>query len=105
MVIRTWGATTGTDKEKAYLDLVNKIVLPYFNSMSGYKGSYFLRSEEGGKVEFKVLTFWESMATAKALAGADPTKAFVPLQIAETLDGYDTTVNFFDVVIKDGITG
>jgi heme-degrading monooxygenase HmoA len=101
MVVRTWTAHTTPDRESAYLDKVREVVLPHLRTVSGYLGSHFLRRSADSELEILVLTYWESMEAVRALAGEEPTKAYMPPEIAATLERYDHEAVHYDVMIDD----
>ena len=103
MIVRTWTAHTTPDRESAYLDEVRKVVLPHLRTVSGYLGSHFLRRSANGKLEILVLTYWESMEAVRLLAGEEPTRAYMPPEIAATLERYDHEAVHYDVVIHDSV--
>jgi heme-degrading monooxygenase HmoA len=102
MIVRTWSATTSLAREAQYIRTVKGVVLPRFEKADGYLASSFLRREVPGGIRYLVLTYWESMAAVRKLAGDDPTRAYVPAEIAATLDDYDRTADHHEVVIQHG---
>jgi heme-degrading monooxygenase HmoA len=46
--------------------------------MQGYRGSYLLRRDLGGEVEFIIMMVWDSMGDVRAVAGPDFETAVVP---------------------------
>jgi hypothetical protein len=76
------------------------MVLPHFENAAGYLGSKFLRRFVDDEVEILVLTFWESMETARGLAGDDKAQVYVPPEIAATLDRFDQEVALYEVLIE-----
>lgn len=101
MIVRTWTAHTAPDRVSAYQDKVREVVLPHLRAVSGYLGSHFLRRDVNGQVEILVLTYWDSMEAIQSLAGDDPTRAYVPPEIAATLARYDDVAVHYDVMIDD----
>ncbi len=99
MVLRTWTATTKGDREEQYLRTVREQVLPHLANVPGYLGAFFSRRPVGDDWEYLVISCWESMDAVRALAGADPDRAYVPPEIQATLDRWDASVDNLDVVI------
>ena len=56
-----------------------------------------LRREEHGRVEFLVMTFWDSMAAIRGFAGADPERAVVEPEARAVLAEYDNFVRHYEV--------
>jgi hypothetical protein len=86
MIVPSWsGHTTATGGERSVAYFRN-ILLPKLQSLDGHRGA-MLRTRgarEGEEVEVTVLTFWDSMASIRRFAGADPATAVVDPE-AETL--------------------
>ena len=101
MIVRTWTAHTTPDRELAYLEQVREVVLPHLREIPGYLGSRFLRRHTKGEVEFLVLTYWESMAAVEALSGGDSSQAYLPPEIAATLERFDHEALQFEVLLDD----
>jgi heme-degrading monooxygenase HmoA len=103
MIIRTWRAKTTEQKEPEYIQLVKRIVLPYFKECKGYKGCKFSRNTErdGGQIEILVMTFWTDMAAVEAFSGDPGAHAYLPEEIAQTLNSYDVTSEHFEVFIEE----
>ena len=102
MIARTWSARVTPDNEAAYLRTVRDVVLPELRAAAGYEGAHFLRRAEEGTVHILVVTYWTSMAAAEALGGgADPSKAYVPPEIAALLSSFDGVVEHFEVAVDD----
>ena len=103
MIIRTWKAITTERNEPEYSRLVKSIVLPYFKTCEGYQGCKFGRRliEENGHVEILVMTFWESMAAVQAFSGDPGAHAYLPEEIAKTLESYDSTSEHFETFIEE----
>ncbi|TDF35122.1 hypothetical protein EYS14_22360 [Alteromonadaceae bacterium M269] len=102
MIIRTWKAITTEVKEPEYKALVESIVLPYFKTCMGYQGCKFGRRNQDseGKVEILVMTFWESMEAVTAFSGDPGAHAYLPEEIAKTLESYDSTSEHFETFIE-----
>jgi hypothetical protein len=100
VVVRTWKAYTSAARLPAYEATVRKIVLPHFANVPGCLGSKFLHRCIDDEVEILVLTFWESMETARGLAGDDKAQVYVPPEIAATLDRYDQEVALYEVLVE-----
>jgi len=78
MIARIWRGVAATDANAdAYHRHVTSRVLPELPSIAGYRGAKVLRRKDGARVEFLVVTFWESMDAIRKFAGAHPEKAVV----------------------------
>lgn len=101
MIARTWTAQVSPRNESAYLDTVRAVVLPSLRAMKGYRGARFLRQLRDGSVDILVITFWESMEAVVSLTGGEPSRAYVPPEIAATLERFDSSASHYDVTIGD----
>lgn len=101
MVIRSWTAFTSPEREAAYVANVRGVVLPHLRNTPGYVGSKFLSRPVGSELEIVVLTYWESMDAARALSGGEENEAYMPEEIAATLDRYDHDVALYEVIVDD----
>ena len=102
MIVRTWKALTTSELEPEYLEQVRTVVMPYMHGFSGYRGAQFTRRSLGGQVEILVMTYWESMDAVRAFAGSEESHAYMPPEIAATLDSYDATSDHYEVLFEDG---
>jgi len=103
MIIRVWHAATTPTKERHYLDIVRRVVLPHFETMEGYRGAFFTVRTDGDLRRYTVLTYWTSMADVDRLTDGDVDHAFVPDEIRRTLEQADETVEHSEVVIAHAI--
>jgi len=102
MIVRTWRALTTSELEPEYLEQVRAVVMPHMHSFAGYRGAQFAKRSLDGRVEILVMTYWESMDAVRAFAGSDEAHAYMPREIAATLDSYDATSDHYEVVLEDG---
>lgn len=102
MFVRVWRARTSTDQEASYLAAVRETVLPHLRRSPGYRRSTFLRRPlDDGSVEILVLTHWESSDAAAALSGDEGGDAWLPDEIARTLDDHDEHVLVYEAMLED----
>jgi heme-degrading monooxygenase HmoA len=94
---------TTEDKEPEYRRLVKTIVLPYFNQCDGYRGCKFARSTSthDDQIEILVMTLWRDMKAVEAFSGDPGAHAYLPDDIARTLESYDSTSEHFEVFIEE----
>jgi heme-degrading monooxygenase HmoA len=76
VIARIWRGEVPTEKADAYFQLMHDVALPDYQATPGNIGAYALRREPGsggdGVTEVVMLSFWESLDTIEAFAGADP---------------------------------
>jgi heme-degrading monooxygenase HmoA len=98
MIIREWRGTAAQSNADAYPKHFCDNVLPELRLVPGFVGAQLSRRELVGKIEFLVLTKWESLDAIRAFAGADVEKAVVEPNAVAALVGFDTTVRHYQVL-------
>jgi heme-degrading monooxygenase HmoA len=72
VIARMWRGWTAADREDEYVDYLNRTGVPDLRATAGNRGVYVLhRPVEDGRVEFVVLSLWESRDAIAAFAGED----------------------------------
>ena len=99
MIVRTWRGETTASHADHYLQHFNENVLPQLKEIAGYRGAYVLRREPGDRVEFLVMTMWESMAAIRKFAGDKPDQAVVEPEARAVLADFDLTVKHYELVV------
>ena len=72
-------------------------VLPALKAIEGHREARVLRREDRGRVEFLVMTFWDSMEAVRRFAGDDPERAVVEPEARAVLAEYDDFVRHYEV--------
>ena len=100
MIARMWrGETTRENADPYYRHLTGN-VMPSINKIRGHRGSYVLRRELGARMEFVVITLWESMQAVREFAGDNPDLAVVEPPAKAVLADFDEFVRHY-TVLKD----
>jgi heme-degrading monooxygenase HmoA len=98
MIARLWrGVAQGRPNAAAYLRHLEAHVLPALAALEGHRGARVLRREEGGRVEFLVMTLWDSMEAIRRFAGADAERAVVEPEARAVLAQFDDFVRHYEV--------
>lgn len=98
MIARLWRGVAQTPANAdSYLRHLNR-VLPALDAIEGHRGARVLRRDEGGRAEFLVITFWESMDAVRAFAGEDPDRAVVEPEARAVLAEFDDRVRHYEVL-------
>jgi heme-degrading monooxygenase HmoA len=98
MIARLWkGVAPDKPNADAYLRHLGAKVLPALATIDGYRDLRVLRREDRGRVEFLVMTFWDSMAAIRRFAGADPERSVVEPEARAVLAEYDDFVRHYEV--------
>ncbi|HEY0681933.1 MAG TPA: antibiotic biosynthesis monooxygenase [Steroidobacter sp.] len=98
MIIREWRGRALRDKAGEYPTHFRKTVVPELRKVPGFLGATLSRREEGDRIEFLVLSGWESMEAIRAFAGDNLDKAVVEPGAVAALSDYDQTVRHYEVV-------
>jgi len=100
MIARMWrGETTWENADPYYRHLTGN-VMPSLNKIPGHHGAYVLRRDLGARVEFVVITLWESMQALREFAGNNPDLAVVEPPARAVLADFDEFVRHY-TVLKD----
>ena len=102
MIIREWRGRAVHQRADAYPKHFRERVLPELRKIPGFIGAHLCERQLGlsDKVEFLVLTRWESMDAIRSFAGAAVDKAVVEPAAVAALTDFDDTVRHY-VVIED----
>jgi heme-degrading monooxygenase HmoA len=96
-IARLWRGRATREKADAYHRHVTGTVFPALARLSGYRGGQVLRREIDGRVEFLVVTLWESLDAVRAFAGPDPERAVVEPAARAALVEYDEFVQHYRI--------
>ena len=98
MIARIWRGYTKPEHADSYESLLKPEVLPGISRVAGYRGTYFVRRENGDEVEFITIMLWESLAAIKAFAGSDYEVAVVPEERRCFLSRWDERSAHYEVI-------
>jgi heme-degrading monooxygenase HmoA len=98
MIIRAWCGRASRARSDAYPKHFRTVVVPELCTVPGFLGAHLCRRAEGDKVEFLVLTRWQSMAAVRAFAGPTVDKAVVEPGAVAALEDFDSTVRHYEVL-------
>jgi heme-degrading monooxygenase HmoA len=98
MIIREWRGTAAQSNAEAYPTHFHDNVVPELRLVPGFAGAQLSRRERDDKIEFLVLTRWQSLDAIRAFAGADIEKAVVEPDAVSALVEFDTTVRHYHVL-------
>lgn len=103
MIARTWRGAVRAKDDDAYLEYLHETGFPEYGATPGNLGVLALRRRVGDKVEFLLLTLWESEQAIEQFAGKDITKAvFYPeddrflVERGERVDHYEVVFRSTD---------
>ena len=75
MIARMWHGMTPAEKADEYLAFLQRRALPDYRGTPGNVAACILRRLEGEVAHFTTLTYWDSLESIKAFAGADISRA------------------------------
>ena len=103
MIARVWHGYCKPDHADAYEAMLKPELLPGVSKVKGYKGSYLLRRDMDGEVEFITIMLWESIDAIRAVAGNDYETAVIPEERRKHLARYDAKAVHYEVAAVHGI--
>lgn len=98
MIIREWRGRTHRSRAGEYPAHFRNIVVPELRNVPGFVAATLSKREEGERIEFVVLTRWQSLEAIRAFAGADLEHAVVEPGAVAALTDYDRTVRHYEIV-------
>jgi heme-degrading monooxygenase HmoA len=98
MIVREWRGRAEPSRPDAYPAHFRGHVVPDLKRLAGFHGATLMRRTLGDKIEFVVLTRWESMEAVRAFAGADPSRAVVEPGGVAALVEFDSTARHYEII-------
>ena len=100
MIARMWRGSAIPEKAEDYVKHLQNSVLPELRQIDGFRGVTLMRQDSAERVEFIVMTLWESMDAIRKFAGEHAEAAVVAPAAQPLFREYDSTVRHFDVVLN-----
>ena len=75
MIARIWRGWTRRDDADAYVDYLRETGIAAYRETPGNAGAHILRRDDGNRVEFVTLSFWQSRDAIAAFAGDEIDRA------------------------------
>ena len=98
MVIREWRGRAALERSAAYPKHFREQVVPELRRVAGFRGAALCRRALADRIEFLVLTRWESMDAVRAFAGQTAERAVVEPGAAVALVDFDDTVRHYELI-------
>jgi heme-degrading monooxygenase HmoA len=98
MIIREWRGRASLSRADEYPRHFREKVVPELRHVPGFAGAGLSRRQLGDRLEFLVLTRWQSMDAVRAFAGDDVETAVVEPGAVAALIEFDTSVHHYEVV-------
>jgi heme-degrading monooxygenase HmoA len=102
VIARLWRGRAMPELADIYFHHVTERVFPSLESIPGHRGAWLLRRETEGRVEFLVLTLWDSMEAVERFAGNDPSVAVVEPAARAALAEFDEIVAHYELLHASG---
>jgi heme-degrading monooxygenase HmoA len=96
MIIREWRGRATLSNPEGYPKHFRDHVAPDLRNVPGFVGASVSKRSVNGKIEFLVLTRWESLDCIKSFAGSDIAKAVVEPGAVAALVDFDDTVQHYE---------
>jgi heme-degrading monooxygenase HmoA len=101
MIARLWSAQTTPALSDSYLQHFEQAVRPELRRVGGFLGATVCTRQLPAMVEILVTTYWESLASVDAFAGADRESAVVAADAAALLTDFDKRVHHYEVAFAE----
>jgi heme-degrading monooxygenase HmoA len=98
MIIREWRGRANPSRAEDYPKHFREKVVPELRHLPGFAGADLSRRQLGDKLEFLVLTRWQSMDAIRMFAGDNLENAVVEPGAVAALIEFDTSVRHYEVV-------
>jgi heme-degrading monooxygenase HmoA len=98
MIIREWRGRASRERAEAYPEHFRRVVLPELRGIPGFITATLSHRDNGGQIEYLVLTRWQSLDAIRAFAGEAIDKAVVEPGAVAALIDYDDFVRHYEVV-------
>ncbi len=98
MIIREWRGRANHLRGNAYPKHFRTVVLPELRRLKGFRGAVLAKRKIDDRIEFIVLTRWDSLESIRAFAGADIDRAVVEPGAVAALVEFDARVHHYEVM-------
>ena len=98
MIARTWRGWTAAADAEHYLEYLEETGLKEYRETEGNIGALALRSVDGERAEFLLVSFWESMEAVRNFAGNRPEVAVFYPEDDQFLVDREDWVRHFELV-------
>jgi heme-degrading monooxygenase HmoA len=99
VIARIWNGTAAPEHAEAYVRHLREHTFPQLSSIAGHRGGYVLRRAQDDRVDFMVITLWDSFEAIRRFAGDAADVAVVPPAAQALLASWDARAVHWDVVV------
>ena len=100
MIARVWNGTTADGHAEAYVTHLREQTFPQLAKIEGHRGGYVLQRAHGGRVDFTVITLWDSFEAIRRFAGDPADVAVVPPAAQALLVSWDAQATHWEVALS-----
>lgn len=98
MIIREWRGRANHLRGSAYPKHFRAVVMPELRRLKGFRGATLAKRKLDDRIEFIVLTRWDSLESIRSFAGPDLERAVVEPAAAAALVEFDARVRHYEVL-------
>ena len=95
MIVRTWKCQALAAHADAYQAYLLGTVFASLQPIQGHRGAYLLKREAGDRIEFEVISFWDTTDAIKEYAGEEIGRAMVKPEARAMLAQFDEFVHHY----------
>ncbi|MGB8914690.1 MAG: antibiotic biosynthesis monooxygenase [Candidatus Sulfotelmatobacter sp.] len=103
MIARIWHGSTKPEHADAYEAMLKPELLPGVSKVKGYKGSYLLRRNQEGEVEFITIMLWDSIDALRDFVGPNYETSVIPEERRKYLTRHDAKAAHYEIVSVHGL--
>ncbi|HUO98550.1 MAG TPA: antibiotic biosynthesis monooxygenase [Rhizomicrobium sp.] len=101
MIVRIWTGVALEHNAEMYRRHFEETVAPRLRETRGFLGYTVLERQERGRIEFMVITRWETMDAIRAFAGIMPDKAVVEEAVRPFLEKFEEYVTHYIIAMHE----
>jgi len=101
MIVRVWTGVALEHNADMYRRHFAEVLAPRLNEVKGFLGYEVLERVERGRVEFMVITRWDTMDAIRAFAGVMPDKAVVEQDVRPFLEQFEEYVTHYILAMEE----
>ena|SRR5258705_9534462 len=98
MIIREWRGRAANSNADAYPKHFRMNVIPELRRVQGFLGAHLSARQLNDRIEFLVLTRWQSMDAIRGFAGDDVRRAVVEPEAVAALVDFEDCVRHYEVI-------
>ena len=95
MIVRTWKCQALAAQADAYHAYLIGTVFASLQPIRGHRGAYLLKRAVGDRIEFEVISFWDTTEAIKEYAGEEIGRAMVKPEARAMLAQFDEFVDHY----------